>query len=93
MIDEGARTEFNQSKKDLFYAQVDWLVEQGSLSEDNGKNINKGKALKLDFLKAQYNFTLTDKASLVDAIDKMTEEDLEEFYLSLTKNQINNYLK
>ncbi|MDD3085118.1 MAG: hypothetical protein PHU32_04510 [Candidatus ainarchaeum sp.] len=93
MIDEGGRKTFDQSKKDSFYNEVEWLVENNSLSEDAEENIDKGKELKLNFLKAQYNFTLTNKISLVKAMGNMSSNDLTEFYLSLTKNQINNYLK
>ena len=38
-------------KKDSFYKDIDWLVDQGSLSEDMLENIDKGKELKLNFYK------------------------------------------
>ena len=88
IIDEGARRMFNQAKKDKFYKQVDWLIKNGSLSEDEQENIDKGNELKINFLKAQYNFTLGDKISILEAIDKMSDKDVEIFYESLTPKQI-----
>jgi hypothetical protein len=88
IIDEGARRLFDQAKKDKFYKQVDWLIKNGSLSEDEQENIDKGNELKLNFLKGQYNFTLGDKISIVEAIDKMSDKDVEIFYESLTPKQI-----
>lgn len=88
IIDEGARRIFNQDKKDKFYKQVDWLIKNGSLSEDEQENIDKGNELKINFLKAQYNFTLGDKISIVEAMDKMSEKDINIFFESLTPRQI-----
>jgi len=88
IIDEGARRIFNQDKKDKFYKQVDWLIKNGSLSEDEQENIDKGNELKLNFLKGQYNFTLGDKISIVEAMDKMSDKDVNIFFESLTPRQI-----
>lgn len=88
IIDEGARRLFDQDKKDKFYKQVDWLIKNGSLSEDEQENIDKGNELKLNFLKGQYNFTLGDKISIVEAIDKMSEKDVNILFESLTPRQI-----
>jgi hypothetical protein len=88
IIDEGARRLFDQAKKDKFYKQVDWLIKNGSLSEDEQENIDKGNELKLNFLKGQYNFTLSDKMSILEALEKMSDKDVEMFYESLTTKQI-----
>jgi hypothetical protein len=88
IIDEGARRLFDQAKKDKFYKQVDWLIKNGSLSEDEQENIDKGNELKINFLKAQYNFTLGDKISIVEALEKMSEKDVNIFFESLTPRQI-----
>ena len=79
---------FDQAKKDKFYKQVDWLIKNGSLSEDEQENIDKGNELKLNFLKGQYNFTLSDKMSILEALEKMSDKDVEMFYESLTTKQI-----
>jgi len=88
IIDEGARRLFDQAKKDKFYKQVDWLIKNGSLSEDEQENIDKGNELKLNFLKGQYNFTLSDKMSILEALEKMSEKDINIFFESLTPRQI-----